>query len=388
MTASLSNFNNASNKLSVETLTCSPIDMLQTELLLVKKRLYALQQAHSELIEKQKSQALRFEHFIKQLPCGIVMLDEHGQIEQVNPYALGLFKQIEVGESWLAVIQREFSPRLDDGHEISLRHGKRVTLDTASFNAGGGQIVILFDQTETRDLQDALNRQTRLVEMGRMMASLAHQIRTPLATAMLYNSQLLETETESPRVRRSCGRVKNSLDHINKHINDMLIYVRGEVELNDCVDVCDVLTELESYCAETVKAHDGQLIIDLPGMPLYLQGNKMALIGVLSNLVQNALQAQSDPVTVRIWLTLVSRNVLRLYVSDDGPGVDKALRDKLFDGFFTTKTTGTGLGLSIAKTIVQSHGGQIFLDALPAQKGACFVIELPLLSSSVHREPA
>lgn len=380
MSVSLSHLNNASNKLASDVVRYSQFDLLEAEILSVKQRLYELQQAHNEVLDKQKNQHLRFERFIKQLPCGIVMLDEHGNVEQINAYAEALFGQIQQGESWLAVIQREFSPRADDGHEISLRNGKRVTLDTASLDEGDGQLVVLFDQTETRDLQAALHRQRRLADMGGMMASLAHQLRTPLATAMLYNSQLLDT-AEDKRVTRSCGRVKHSLDHINKHINDMLIYVRGEVELNDCVDVSDLLCELKTYCADMLLSHEGQLHVDLPGLPLYLQCNKLALIGVLSNLVQNALQAQVEPVTVRIWLTLVNRHFLRIYVQDDGPGIDKALRTRLFEGFFTTKTTGTGLGLSIAKTIVQSHGGKIFLDALPSQKGACFVIELPVLPS-------
>ncbi len=362
----------------------SEINSLKSEVRILKKRIHDLQVFHEQTLENQGQHVRRFERLLQQLPCGVITLDERGCIENVNAYARKLFTEIRLGETWLTVIQREFSPRADDGHEISLRNGKRVTVDTASLDDGSGQIVILLDLTETRNLQENLNRQKRLVEMGKMMASLAHQIRTPLSTAMLYSSQLIDLPHENTRTQHFARKLKASLDCINKQINDMLIYVRGDVEPDECLDIAQLLNELDAYCADSVAASAGSLHIQAPTEPVLVRCNKTALIGALSNLVQNALQSQTGPVTVGIRAALVDANKLQVHVFDNGPGIDASVRDKIFQQFFTTKTVGTGLGLPIVKTIIQSHGGDIFLDESFTRSGCCFVIELPVQSAHLR----
>jgi two-component system sensor histidine kinase FlrB len=359
----------------------SEINSLKSEVRILKKRIHYLQGSHEQTLGNQSKQVRRFESLLQQLPCGVITLDERGCIDNINSYARKLFTEIRFGETWLTVIQREFSPREDDGHEISLRNGKRVTVDTASLNDGSGQIVILLDLTETRNLQENLSRQERLIEMGKMIASLAHQIRTPLSTAMLYSSQLIDLPYENKRIQHFSIKLKSSLDCINKQINDMLIYVRGDVEPDECLDIAQLLNEIEAYCADSVVASAGRLHIQVPTESVLIRCNKTTFIGALSNLVQNSLQSQSAPVTVGIRAALVDANKLQVRVFDNGPGIDASVRDKIFQQFFTTKTVGTGLGLPIVKTIIQSHGGDIFLDESCTHSGCCFLIELPVQSS-------
>lgn len=356
----------------------SEINSLKSEIRILNKRIHYLQVSHEQTLENQFRQLKRFERLLQQLPCGVITLDEHGCIENVNAYARKLFTEISPGEAWLTVIQREFSPRADDGHEISLRNGKRVTVDTASLDDGSGQIVILLDLTETRNLQEDLGRHERLIEMGKMMASLAHQIRTPLSTAMLYSSQLVDLPHENTQTQHFSKKIKSSLDSINKQINDLLIYVRGDVELDECFDIAQLLNEIDIFCADSVAASSGRLHIQMPAEPVLIRCNKTALIGALSNLVQNSLQSQAGPVTVGICAALVDSNKLQMHVFDNGPGIDSSVREKIFQQFFTTKTLGTGLGLPIVKTIIQSHGGDVFLDESWTSGGCCFVIELPV----------
>ncbi|MFX5472275.1 PAS domain-containing sensor histidine kinase, partial [Acinetobacter baumannii] len=91
-----------------------------------------------------------------------------------------------VGMLWREVIARCFAPREDDGHEISLRDGRRLSIATRSLNGEPGQLILLNDLTDPRRPQEQLARHERLSALGRMVASLAHQIRTPLSAALLY----------------------------------------------------------------------------------------------------------------------------------------------------------------------------------------------------------
>ena len=106
------------------------------------------------------------------LPGGVVVLDRHGIVCDCNPAAREMLQGGVLGERWVEVIRRCFAPRHDDGHEISLASGRRVSVATRSLERDKGQVVLLTDQTETRELQDRLSRHQRLNAMGRMMAAL------------------------------------------------------------------------------------------------------------------------------------------------------------------------------------------------------------------------
>jgi len=362
------------------------IAQLKKEVSSLKDTIKTLENNHALNRAKQDSYTQRFERLLQQLPCGVIMLDGKGLIEHINDYAARVFNQIKVGESWLAVIQREFSPREDDGHEISLRNGRRVTLDTASLDDASGQIVILLDLTETRNLQSQLSHQQRLVEMGKMMASLAHQIRTPLSTAMLYSSHMASPVLEKKQRVKYAHKLQNRLECINQQINDMLIYVRGGVELDEWVEVADLFDEVTSYCKETARPDGSTLTVYSDGDMALVRCNKVALIGALGNLIQNAFQSQEEPVAVNLSATVGLDQKIIMKVADNGPGIHPEKHQQAFTPFYTTKSVGTGLGLPIVKTVIEAHGGDIYIDpnqTVSAKNTGCsFVITLPAVTGS------
>ena len=122
-----------------------------------------------------------------------------GRVQECNPTAIDLLGEPLEGESWLNVIQRVFAPRFDDGHEVSLKDGRRVSIATRSLAGEPGQLIVLTDMTETRALQERLSRHQRLSALGKVSASLAHQIRTPLSAAMLYGEHLV-SDTSRPLI--------------------------------------------------------------------------------------------------------------------------------------------------------------------------------------------
>ncbi|WP_368665597.1 histidine kinase dimerization/phospho-acceptor domain-containing protein, partial [Arthrobacter sp. GMC3] len=151
-----------------------------------------------------------------------------------------------VGHPWREVIARCFAPRRDDGHEISLRNGRRLSIATRSLAGEPGQLVLLTDLTETRRLQDQLARHERLSSLGRMVASLAHQIRTPLSTALLYASHLEQGGLSEQQQQRFAGSLKARLHELEHQVRDMLIFARGDLPLNDRLSPAALLSALRS----------------------------------------------------------------------------------------------------------------------------------------------
>jgi two-component system sensor histidine kinase FlrB len=257
-----------------------------------------------ELEEKERlSERLR--SLLDLLPGGVVVLDRHGVVCDCNPAAREMLEGTLLGERWGEVIRRSFAPRRDDGHEISLKSGKRVSVATRSLDRDFGQVVLLTDQTETRELQDRLSRHQRLMAMGRMMAALAHQIRTPLSAATLYASHLSDENLSPGQTRRFAAKVCSRLEHMERQIRDMLIFVRGEVSLQDCVQVEELAAGIVSAMEAVLASSEASCELRIECEPrLSVRCNRDALTGAILNLVNNGLQAAGRRAALEL---LVSR---------------------------------------------------------------------------------
>lgn len=185
-----------------------------------------------ELAEKERL-ANRLQNLLDLLPGGVIVIDGMGVVREANPAAIDLLGQPLLGMLWRHVISRCFAPREDDGHEVSLKDGRRLSIATRSLDAEPGQLVLLNDLTETRHLQEQLARHERLSSLGRMVASLAHQIRTPLSAAMIYASHLAEQELPVETQQRFAARLKDRLHELEHQVRDMLVFARGELPLTD-----------------------------------------------------------------------------------------------------------------------------------------------------------
>lgn len=167
---------------------------------------------------------------LEALPAGIIILNARGYVKECNPAAVALLGEPLIGERWSAVIDRSFAPQEDDGHEVSLKDGRKLSVQTCSLENGPGQLVLLYDVTETRVLQSKVARNERLSLMGKMVASLAHQIRTPLSAAMLYASQL-NNPNLSPEMVQKCSKNSRRGNHLEQQVKDMLMFARGDCPL-------------------------------------------------------------------------------------------------------------------------------------------------------------
>ncbi|WP_256658706.1 PAS domain-containing sensor histidine kinase [Pseudomonas sp. LP_7_YM] len=333
-------------------------------------------QRMQELAEKERL-ANRLQNLLDLLPGGVIVIDGTGTVREANPAALELLGEPLIGMLWRHVIARCFAPREDDGHEISLKDGRRLSIATRSLDAEPGQLVLLNDLTETRHLQSQLARHERLSSLGRMVASLAHQIRTPLSAAMIYASHLTEQALNVETQQRFAGRLKERLHELEHQVRDMLVFARGELPLTDRVSPQAIIEVLASAAQTHVR--DSAVRWQCDSVDGELLCNRDTLVGALLNLIENAVQA--SPAGARVKIHAYNRgNTLRVCISDNGSGIDAAALARIGEPFFTTKTTGTGLGLAVVTAVARAHQGQVQFRSRPG-RGTCAIVSLPLIPS-------
>ncbi|MDQ7984421.1 ATP-binding protein [Pseudomonas sp. G34] len=333
------------------------------------------EQRVQELNEKERL-AHRLQSLLDLLPGGVVVIDGHGVVREANPVARDMLGEPLLGRLWRDVIAQRFAPRRDDGHEISLADGRRLSISTRSLQGEPGQLVLLTDLTETRRLQDQLSRHERLSAMGRMVASLAHQIRTPLSAALLYASHLTEQVLPAEQQQRFAGRLKERLHELEHQVRDMLVFARGELPLPDRLDPVQLFEALRHAGDSVVQGVNVRWQCDARRGELVC--NRDTLVGALLNLIENSIQAAGQGVHLKVHAYRRGAT-LRLCISDNGPGIDALTLARLGEPFFTTKTTGTGLGLAVVKAVARAHQGELRLHSRPG-RGTCALLILPLIT--------
>jgi two-component system sensor histidine kinase FlrB len=399
-------FNEMSQQLS------SSYENLESQVQLLTGELAEVSAARIKELKEKERLADRLHSLLQLLPGGVVVLDGNGRVQECNLAAktflgaiaspadnsmgagLSLDKEkVDIyGQLWRNIIKENFCPKEDDGHEVSLKNGKRLSIQTSSLESEPGQIILMTDQTQTRMLQDKLARHERLMAMGNMVASLAHQVRTPLSGATLYAQHLASDNLDSETRDNFSKKLGRQLKNIEAQVRDMLIFARGSAPLNQLINIPQLLELLEDSKSilENQFQSDIEIILDESAVSnnkiIEIQCHQESLIGAIQNLMTNGIEA-AEEITQSVKLTVrlgIERQSLNISVSDNGPGIRSHEKNKLTDGFFSTKSNGTGLGLSVVKAVIRAHHGQLgFYNQ--AQGGAIFVISLPLKQ---HQENA
>ncbi|WP_239690833.1 sensor histidine kinase [Chromobacterium sphagni] len=321
--------------------------------------------------------AERLALLLKVLPAGVVELSPEGRVIAENLAAGVLLNRCYIGESWSDFLSGLQRSEQDDTYALALEGAtRRLTLQYQDLPASGGRIVLIHDVTRLHQLTGELAQQQKLASMGSMAAALAHQLRTPLASAMLYTANLKQDiprpEDRARFVDKSLARMR-ALEGL---IQNMLGYVRGQVSSLEKVEVVALLEDVCSVLAP--QCHDKGVFFDcnLPeNSAITVLIDRKALQGALINLLENALQF--TPAGARVGLEVVREpDGVAFRVDDGGPGVDVAVADKIFEPFFTLRPGGTGLGLAIVKKVVEELGGNVRCYN-KAEGGACFELKLP-----------
>ena len=239
-----------------------------------------------------------------------------------------------------------------------------------------GLVVFIRREERRRDaLRDELRKAEHLAGLGRLLAGVAHEVRTPL-TAIRSTVQLWERLPDHARTPESLAAVLGAVDRLNDLVGRLLLFARSGHEDRRPVDLNAVAAETAELLRAQADVQRVEVACD-PAKDLPpVAGAAQALRQLVLNLAANALQA--TPAGGR--LTIRTRGLpgrrVELAVSDTGPGVPAGLRDRVFEPFFTTRPDGTGLGLALCREVARQHGGDVTLGP-PAGGGATFRLTLP-----------
>lgn len=326
--------------------------------------------------ERLHKQATRLEHLLQVMPAGVVVIDGKGIVKQANTLSRDLLGEPLEGQLWRTIIKRSFDPRKDDGHEVSLHDGRKVKLSITPLVDEPGQLIVLTDLTETRQLQQRISHMQRLSALGKTVASLVHQIRTPLSAAILYAANLASGNLKDADRTKFGLKLISRLGDLESQVNDMLLFAKsGEQQVVHEHSVVDIVEDVRSGCEAMLDSYNATLSIEDIDASENLMVNKSAVVGALQNLVHNAVQVKTDQAQIIIQCHR-DEDFLVLSVSDNGPGIPAKDINSIFEPFYTTKSQGTGLGLAVVNSVAKAHGGSVSVSNL-SQGGAHFAMRLP-----------
>ena len=349
-------------------------------------------------------------------PIAIVTTKGEGQIVDFNPAAEVMF-----GISRAAALQRKLAevilPLSQRGElERGAKAGdaaRNAAWESTARHASGRefQIQLLafqvkidgepFDTAFITDLsarheaarqidrqRDALRQSEKLSAMGTLLAGVAHELNNPLAIVM-GRASLLAEKAEGSELEADARRIREAADRCGRIVRTFLNMARQKPPARVAVQLGDIVRAAADMLGYTLRSHGIQVELELAeGMP-DVRADPDQLGQVVLNLMVNAQQALMDSEGPRVLSLSTGVEESRpgreprlwLRVADSGPGVPEAVRERLFESFFTTKAAGfgTGLGLSVSRSIVREHGGELLLEAHESEHGgASFRLSLPI----------
>jgi len=241
---------------------------------------------------------------------------------------------------------------------------------------GAGEVLLIQDITEAHAQRECAQRKERLAAMGEIAARLAHRLRTPLATALLYAAQM--GGAGLPAAKRACfaDKTVDRLQHLERLIEDMLLFVRGAAGSREPVSPAQLLREVVRIIEPQARERGLHLEFCDGAGALTVSADPQALRGALISLAENAVQACAPEARIRLAAAVRGRQ-LEFRVVDTGAGIPPEAQCRLFEPFFTTRSGGTGLGLAIVRAVAEAHGGTVAASSVPGA-GSEFVLRLPL----------
>jgi two-component system sensor histidine kinase FlrB len=346
---------------------------LQGQVARLTEELAAANGALRQQYQEKAALTERLSLLLEALPAGVIVVDGSGRVLQANPAAIRVLGDGIVGAGWATLEAATFTASETPGEYLV--RDRRLAMAVTPLDSAGGRLVLLHDVTETQNLKTRAERNQRLAAMGEMAAQLAHQLRTPLTAALLYAGNLenpdLPAATRVAVAQKAVARMK----YLERLIQDMLLFARGEVLGREKFAIAELLSELTQTFEPLAKSRTIELRVSDDSGGALLVGHRKSLLGALTNLLENALQAVEAGGRIDLDARRAGTQI-QLSVRDDGRGMNSATAARLFDPFFTTRADGTGLGLAIARGVARAHGGGIEVVSSPGA-GAEFILTLP-----------
>ncbi len=328
------------------------------------------------------------EYIIESMPSGVFTTDMDRKIISFNTSAqeiTGLSQAEVTGRTPDDIFpflrdSREPFDRIDgeihrDGRILSV--GMRISSLRDSSGKPIGMIGVFQDLTELKTMEAEVKRKEKWAVIGRLSASIAHELRNPLAALKGSMEMLREKRVSEEHADHLMEIALSEMDRLNAIITDFLLYAKPRELNKQSFDVHQALRDITMLLRnDGTSGKHVEISTRLDGA-LFITGDAGQIQQVFWNLCRNAVDAVSDGGTIEIY-TEQHNNTVEIFFRDNGKGINKSDTDNVFYPFYTTKERGTGLGLSIALKIAEEHGGKIEVDSGGAGKGSTFKVILPI----------
>lgn len=253
------------------------------------------------------------------------------------------------------------------------RHVDGIRLACWWTDAQGRRVVLLLPSPDSID-SGATRQLSALADVGRMAATLAHEIRNPVAS-VAGALDLLADEPDAGERQVVIRMARARLDQMRMLLDDTLRLVRPVEGPAERVDLVAVIRSAVADLTLDPQLAGISVHVDDLAASIWVRAHEEPLRQAFANLLLNAAQAQGGQGSIRIFVACHPRQAI-VRVMDEGPGIPREIRDQVFSPFYTTRTEGTGLGLAFVRRVVDAAGGAVAVDDVPG--GACIRLELPL----------
>jgi two-component system, NtrC family, sensor kinase len=245
-----------------------------------------------------------------------------------------------------------------------------------------GCLIVMDDITRKVQLEDQLLQAEKLSSIGLLAAGIAHEVNTPITGISSYTQMLLKETPESDRRKRILEKIEKQTFRAAEIVNGLLNFARMNGSEFKELDINTLIRESLSLLDHQLRQNHIRVEPEYDRALPHVYGNSGKLQQVFINLFLNARDAMPAGGALNI-KTGMNDSMVMIDICDTGVGISQENIKRIYDPFFTTKTTGkgTGLGLAVTYGILQEHGGRIFVDSAPG-KGTHFKIKLPIVEAS------
>ena len=367
----------------------------------------ALEDAITQLKAQERAMAARAEaseqlsgQIVASLTAGLVVTDLEGRVRILNPSsrrllglgdapATGTFREVLGARSPLTDVIDEClhdrqpivrrAVELSDPRTRVTHLGVTVSPLVGDSGHPGGVICLFTDLSAVVDLEEQLRLKDTLARLGELTAGLAHEFRNGLATIHGY-ARLMNLEGQPPTDRKYLEALRTETESLGQLVTNFLNFARPTQLAAAPVELEQIARRVAEEHHAEAAAHGGTIAVG--GTWAMVDGDEVLLRQALSNLVRNAVEAtagagRAPRVRIDAATDAVARQ-LRIQVTDNGPGIDPSMRDKVFRPFVTMRPNGTGLGLALVQKIIVTHNGRVQALAGADGAGTTMQVTLPL----------
>ena len=317
------------------------------------------------------------------------------ELRQLTPLDITVADEREMAQIRLAELQQGKVDHYEVVKQYRRKDGTVIWGHVSLARAPGSRpetfIGTMIDITESKRAQDKLlatqtelARVTSLTAAGQMAASMAHEIKQPLAAIVTGGSAglrwLSRPTPDLEEVRTVLESIVSEGNRASQVIDGIRAMFKNDSQEKALLDVNELIREVIALLHSKLRKHQISVQAELiSGLPPVL-ADRVQLQQVVANLVANAIEAMDTVTdrarTLRVKSVIGEPDGVLIMVEDSGPGIDPENADRIFHPFFTTKSEGTGMGLSICRSIIEAHNGRLSLRSA-SNRGSVFEILLP-----------